>query len=62
MNKAESSDNVMKTHVKEGRGPTKAYTGNKKDEDANVTCYRCGIKGHKARKCTRKVWCGFWKK
>ena len=58
MNKGESTDNVMKTHVRPGRGPTKAHAVNRKDEDANVTCYRCGIKGHKARKCTRKVWCG----
>ena len=61
MSKAESSDNVMKTHVKQGRGSTKTPAGNKKDEDTNVTCYRCGIKGHKARKCTRKVWCDFCK-
>lgn len=61
MNKAESTDNVMKTYVKQGRGPTKAHAGSKKDEDANVTCYRCGIKGHIARKCTRKVWCDYCK-
>lgn len=61
MNTAESADNVMKTCVRSGRGPTKTHASNRKDEDANVTCYRCGIKGHKSRQCSRKVWCGYCK-
>lgn len=41
MSQAESTDNVMKTHVKQWRGPTKTHTGNKKDGDLNMMCYRC---------------------
>ena len=62
MNTTESTDNVMKTHVRQDRGPTKTHAGYRKDEDANVTCYKCGIKGQKARKCYRKVWCNYCKK
>lgn len=58
MSKAEFTDNVMKAHMRQGRGPTKTYAGNRKDKDANVTRYKCGIK---ARKCYRKVWCSYCK-
>lgn len=61
MKPAESADNVMKTCVKQGRGPTKTHVGNRKGEDADLTCYRCGTKGHKSRGCSRKVWCGYCK-
>ena len=61
MNKTESADNVMKTRVRQGRGSTNIHTGNRKDEDFNATCYKCGMKGHKARKCYRKVWCSYCK-
>lgn len=55
-----STDNVMKTYVRQGGGQNKS-DGNRKDEDANITCYKCGIKGHRARKCYRKVWCSYCK-
>lgn len=57
MKPAESTGNVMRTSVKQGRGNTKTYTGNRKSEDADLTCYRCGTKGHKSRGCSRRVWC-----
>ena len=37
------------------------HAGNRKDKDAFVTCFKRGIKGHKARKCYRKVWCNYCK-
>lgn len=45
-----STDNVMKAHMRQRRGPNKLYANNRKDEDTRVTCCKCGIKGHKARK------------
>ncbi len=55
----ETTNNVMKTHTRQGRGPSKSHTKDIKDED--VTCYKCGIKGHKARKCYKRVWCNHCK-
>ena len=57
----ETTDNVMKTNVRQGRGPGRMSANNRKEEDANVICYKCGIRGHKARTCYRKVWCGYCK-
>lgn len=42
---AESTDNVTKTCVKDNYGPTKMLAGNRLDVDANITCYKCGIRG-----------------
>lgn len=50
LKRTESTDNVMKAHMRQRRGPNKLYANNRKDEDTKVTCYKCGIKGHKARK------------
>ena len=61
MNMTVSADNVMKMHVRQGHGSSKTPTSSRKDDDASVTCYRCGMKGHKARKCYRRVWCGHCK-
>lgn len=59
MKTAESTDNVMKTHIKHNKQNMNKHFDNKRHEDVSVTCYRCGIKGHKARQCTRKVWCSY---
>ncbi len=59
MKGTETTDNVMKTHTRQGRGFSKSHTKDRKDED--VTCYKCGIKGHKARKYYKRVWCNHCK-
>ena len=61
VNTVESADNVMKTSVRPSRGPAKTHANSRKSEDSDVTCYRCGIKGHKSRACSIKVWCGYCK-
>ena len=55
-----NTDNVMKTYTRQGRGYSKPHS-HRKEEDANITCYKCGIKGHMARMCYRKVWCNYCK-
>ena len=55
-----TTDNVMKTYTRQGRGHSKPHS-HRKEEDANITCYKCGIKGHMARMCYRKVWCSYCK-
>ncbi len=49
---AESTDSVMKTHIKHNKQNMNTTFNNKRLEDVTVTCYKCGIKGHKARQCT----------
>lgn len=51
-----NTDNVMKTHVIQGKGQSRPESS-RKDEDADITCYKCGTKGQRARKCYKKVWC-----
>lgn len=61
MKGTESTDNVMKTQTRQGKGPARYHTKERKDEDTNMTCYKCGIKGHRARKCYKRVWCNHCK-
>ncbi|XP_034087587.1 uncharacterized protein LOC117556386 [Gymnodraco acuticeps] len=51
----ESSDNVMKTQARPGRRPAKqgAYDGN--SDNADIECFKCGTKGHRARVCRQKM-------
>lgn len=56
INATESSDSVMKTQGKAGRRPAKTYARDKK-EDTEIVCFKCGIKGHRARGCRQKTWC-----
>nr|XP_061819399.1 uncharacterized protein LOC133608210 [Nerophis lumbriciformis] len=60
---AEPTDNVMKTFTKQDRNIQKKYTSSTKSrsEDGDLTCFKCGLKGHRARMCIRKVWCNFCK-
>ena len=60
-NTVESADNVMKTSVRPSRGPAKTHSCSGKSEDTHVTCYRCGMQGHKSRACPIKVWCAYCK-
>ena len=55
----QSADNVMKTFARQNKGQSR--TENRKYDDADMTCYKCGTKGHRARKCNRRVWCGHCK-
>lgn len=50
---AESSDNVMKTVA--GGGPPSQVHKNRDNGDADIICFKCGIKGHRARACRQKT-------
>lgn len=54
---AESSDSVMKTQGRSGRRPAKTNTRERYKEDADMVCYKCGTKGHRAKECRQKTWC-----
>ncbi|XP_034144603.1 uncharacterized protein LOC117593456 [Esox lucius] len=45
-------DNIM--HVRAQQGQRSASAG---AASADIVCYRCGTKGHRARTCQRKQWC-----
>ncbi|KAJ8345920.1 hypothetical protein SKAU_G00301130 [Synaphobranchus kaupii] len=48
----------MKTLARHGRrGPAKSSACDKNTENADITCFKCGAKGHRARACGRKTWC-----
>ncbi|XDV16957.1 hypothetical protein PO909_016438 [Leuciscus waleckii] len=49
-----SGDNVMKARAQLG---TKSTFADCAAASADIVCYRCGTKGHKARTCQRKQWC-----
>ncbi|KAJ8358742.1 hypothetical protein SKAU_G00152670 [Synaphobranchus kaupii] len=52
----------MKTLARPGRrGPAKSSACDKNTEDADITCFKCGAKGHRARACGRKTWCNHCK-
>ena len=59
MRTTESDDNVMKARMQ----PVSASrpTSDRGAESADIVCYRCGLKGHKARSCQRKQWCSYCK-
>lgn len=59
INAAESSDSVMKTQGKSGRRPAKTVARGWNKEDTEMLCFKCGIKGHRARACRQKTWCSF---
>ena len=62
---AESSDNEMKTVARTGRRPAKSNAQNSvsdDDNDTDIMCFKCGIKGHQARACGLKTWCSHCKR
>ncbi|GAA6094010.1 chromodomain-helicase-DNA-binding protein 1-like isoform X1 [Tachysurus ichikawai] len=58
----ESSDSVMKTQGKAGWRPAKTSTRDWSKDDAEIVCFKCGTKGHRARGCRQKVWCSICKR
>lgn len=53
----ESSDNVMKTQARPGRRPAKQGAYDRNSDNADIVCFKCGTKGHRARVCRQKTWC-----
>ena len=51
----ESGDNVMKTPARPGRRPAKQGAYERNSDDADIVCFKCGTKGHRARACRRKT-------
>lgn len=56
-----AEDNVMTVRARAARptraGPGERVDGAEQPTAADVVCYRCGLKGHIARTCQRKLWC-----
>ena len=52
-----SDDNVMKGRMQ----PASASISDRGAESGDIVCFRCGLKGHKARSCQRKQWCSYCK-
>ena len=60
MRSPEAEDNVMTMRARQ-RAARPATERGAERAGANVECYRCGLKGHMARACQRKVWCSHCK-
>ena len=58
---AESSDNVMNTVARAGRRPAKSRARDRRNEDVDIVCFKCGMKGHQAKAHRRKMWCSHCK-
>lgn len=59
MRAAATDDNVMKVRAQQqqrGR-PTGAGDRGAERTAADLACFRCGLKGHLARTCQRRLWC-----
>nr|XP_061811181.1 high choriolytic enzyme 2-like [Nerophis lumbriciformis] len=57
LNAAESSDRVMKTQARASKQATKANARDRIKDDTELVCFKCGIKGHRAKSCRQKTWC-----
>ncbi len=58
MRAAATTDNVMKVRMQQQRGrPDSAGDRGAERAAADLTCFRCGLKGHLAKACRRKLWC-----
>uniref|UniRef100_A0A1A8MDX0 CCHC-type domain-containing protein n=4 Tax=Nothobranchius TaxID=28779 RepID=A0A1A8MDX0_9TELE len=63
---APDKDDVMKARVKPKACSSQTWSdsGRRSTDGAvstDLVCYRCGKKGHKARECYRRKWCGICK-
>lgn len=55
INTTESSNAVMKTRT--GRWPVKMNTRNRNQDNKDMVCFKCGMKGHQAKESRQKTWC-----
>ena len=54
--------NVMRARKQlRARRPSVPRAWDKGTKCADIVCYRCGLSGHKARTCQRKLWCSHCK-
>ncbi|XP_030600151.1 uncharacterized protein LOC115790486 [Archocentrus centrarchus] len=56
-----TEDNVMKARAQSGTKYAQIDVGEQRADGADLVCFRCGQKGHKAKACHRKKWCNFCK-
>lgn len=58
MRAAATEDNVMKGRMQQQRGrPNSVGDQGAERAAAELACFKCGLKGHLARACQRKLWC-----
>ncbi|XP_057700312.1 uncharacterized protein LOC130920843 [Corythoichthys intestinalis] len=57
LNAAESSDRVMKTQARASKQATKANARDRIKDYTELVCFKCGLKGHRAKSCRQKTWC-----
>ncbi|XP_066542004.1 uncharacterized protein [Hoplias malabaricus] len=57
MRTAVSEDNVMKAGARPGNKPASEIPSDRGAGNTDIVCFRCGLRGHKARTCQRKQWC-----
>ena len=60
MRAAATDDNVMNVQQQRGR-PVDTCDRGAERSAADVVCFKCGLKGHLARTCQRKLWCSHCK-
>ncbi|KAM9791032.1 uncharacterized protein LOC133165345 [Syngnathus typhle] len=58
--RAEADDNVMNVRQRRAR-PDRPTDRGAERSAAEVVCFKCGLKGHMARACRRKLWCSHCK-
>lgn len=47
----------MKTQGRTGRRTAKINTRDRHQDDKDLVCFKCGLKGHRAKECRQKTWC-----
>lgn len=61
MRTSASEDNVTKARTQPSARPAVPRASEQRAEGADIVCFECGLRGHKARTCQRKQWCSRWK-